>query len=266
MSAIESCLYLGAVVHCRLRPRRHRLRYRVFMLYVDLDALPALARRLRLFSLNRFNLFSLHDADHGDGSGPPAAWVRRHLAAAGIPEAGARIGLACYPRLLGYAFNPISVYFCFDRDAALRAVVYEVNNTFGERHSYLVPIAAGASEPIRHRSAKRLHVSPFIGMQTTYHFRLRVPAGRYSLAIAETDRAGPLLHAAASGRRATLSDATLAAAALRYPLMTLKVIAAIHWEALKLWLKGVPVYRKPRPPAGAVTVLPAAGRPGQDDP
>jgi hypothetical protein len=245
-------------MHQRLRPRRHRLAYRVFAIYVDLDALPALERGLRLFSLNRFNLFSLHDADHGDGAGSPAGWARRQLANAGIAEAGARIGLLCYPRLLGYVFNPISVYFCFDRNQALRAVIYEVHNTFGERHSYLVPLDPGAPEPIRHCCAKRLHVSPFIGMEATYRFHLRSPGKRLAFAIAATDADGPLLHAATTGRRVALTDGALAAAALRFPLMTIKVIAAIHWEALKLWLKGAAVHRKPAPPDAAVTVVSAA--------
>ncbi|MCC6469972.1 MAG: DUF1365 domain-containing protein [Alphaproteobacteria bacterium] len=258
-AAPRSCLYFGTVMHQRLRPRRHRLNYRVFTLYVDLDELPALHRRLRFFSHNRFNLLALHDADHGDGAQAPAAWVRQQLATAGIDTRGGRIGLLCYPRLLGYAFNPISVYFCFDSCDALAAVLYEVHNTFGERHSYLMRVEPGAPEPVRHRCAKRFHVSPFIAMEATYHFRLRPPGERLSIAIAETDAGGPLLHAATTGERTPLTDARLVAALLRYPLMTVKVIAGIHWEALKLWLKGVAVHRKPAPPATPVTIVPAGG-------
>jgi hypothetical protein len=265
IGAPQSCLYFGSVMHRRLRHRRHRLAYRVFTLYVDLDELPALQRRLRLFSWNRFNLFGLNDADLGDGIGSPASWARRQLARAGLAHAGARIGLLCYPRVLGYVFNPISVYFCFDRRGTLGAVIYEVHNTFGERHSYLVPVDPDAPGPFRHHCAKRLHVSPFIGMEATYHFRLGVPGERLSFAIAETDADGPVLQAAATGARVALTDRALVSAFLRYPFMTLKVIAAIHWEALRLWLKGLPVHRKPAPPAAAVTIVPATRTRGRVD-
>jgi hypothetical protein len=256
MSApLESCLYIGRVMHRRLRPRRHRLDYRVFSLYVDLDDLPALTRRLRLFAHNRFSLLALHDADHGDGGTPLARWARGVLQEAGIALPGGRIGLLCYPRLLGYVFNPISVYYCFDRSGRLGAVLYEVHNTFGERHTYVVPVDAAGPGPVRHSAAKRLHVSPFIGMQATYRFRLHAPDERLSLAIREDDADGPLLHAALSGARTELTDASLLRTVLRFPLMTLKVILGIHWEALRLWLKGVAVHRKPAPPASPVTVV-----------
>ncbi len=139
--ALASCLYVGEVVHQRVRPSRHRLRYRVFSALLDLDELPQLDRRLRLFGHNRLNIFSFLDRDHGDGTGAPLRpWVEHHLERAGIELAGGAIRLLCYPRLFGYVFNPLSVYFCHRADGALAAMIYEVNNTFGERHSYLIPV------------------------------------------------------------------------------------------------------------------------------
>lgn len=255
---VESCLYFGAVMHQRLRPRTHRLDYRVFALYVDLDELPALGRALRWFSHNRFNLLSLRERDHGDGSGDLRGWVDGVLADAGVDLRGGRIGLLCYPRLLGYAFNPIAVYFCFDREGALAAVLYQVNNTFGDRHCYLARIPAEAAQTLRHDCGKVLHVSPFIGMDARYHFRVRAPGERLMLAIDETDGEGLLLHAATTGRRAALDDRNILRALVSYPLMTLKVIAGIHWEALKLWHKGVAFHSRPAAPAVMVSVMPDA--------
>lgn len=252
---VQPCLYLGQVTHRRLRPRRHRLAYRVFSLYVDLDRLDALDASLRWFSLGRFNLLSFHGADHGDGKGDLRAWVDRTLSAAGIDLAGGQVGLLSYPRLLGYAFNPLSVYFCFDRGGTLAAMIYQVNNTFGERHCYVTAVAERADAPIRHACAKNLYVSPFIAMDATYHFRVRTPGERLAIAIDETDGGGLLLQAATTGRRTALTDANILGAVLRHPLMTLKVILGIHWEALKLWRKGVALHRRPPPPPRPVTVM-----------
>jgi len=143
---MNSTLYVGSVMHRRLRPRRHRLRYRVFWMLLDLDEIERLPRVLRLFSHNRFNAVSFHDADHGDGSATPLrAQVERHLAAAGIALGGGAIRLLCMPRILGYGFNPLSVYFCYQRSGLLAAILYEVHNTFGERHSYLIPTGGPVS-------------------------------------------------------------------------------------------------------------------------
>lgn len=255
---VESCLYFGAVMHQRLRPRRHRLDYRVFALYADLDDLPALGRRLRWFSHDRLNLLSLREKDHGDGRGDLRGWIDRELSRAGIDLAGGHVGLLCYPRLFGYAFNPIAVYFCFDRTDALVAVLYQVNNTFGDRHCYLARVPRDAASTLRHACAKNLYVSPFIGMDAEYQFRVRVPDERLVLAIDEHDRDGLLLQAATTGRRAVLDDRNILRALLSYPLMTLKVIAGIHWEALKLWRKGVALHKRPPAPATMVSVMPDA--------
>ena len=159
--SLRSTLYAGTVMHRRVRPRAHRLRYRVFWMLLDLDEIAALPHILRLFSHNRFNAVSFFDNDHGDGSGRPLrAQVEEHLQAAGIAPDGGPIRLLCMPRVFGYGFNPLSVYFCYQRDGSLAAMLYEVHNTFGERHSYLIPVerAAGAG----HRSALPKAVSTFL--------------------------------------------------------------------------------------------------------
>lgn len=245
-----SALYLGEVGHRRLRPREHRLRYRVFWLLLDLDEVDGLAARRRLFSHNRFNLISLHDRDHGDGSGAPLrAQAEAHLATSGIQIGGGPIRLLTMPRVLGYVFNPISLYFCHRPDGALAAMIYEVTSTFRERRAYVIPVAPQdrAAGQVRQRAAKTLYVSPFMGMDMEYLFRGQAPGERMALSIDGLDGEGVLIHAHMRGERRPLSDAALARAALSMPLLTLKVVAAIHWEALRLWLKGVRLTRRPRP-------------------
>ncbi len=245
-----SALYRGQVMHRRLRPARHALRYRVFWLLLDLDELPALARRLRLFSCARFNLFAFHPRDHGDGSATPLrAQVETLLAQAGIAGGGA-VRLLTMPRLLGFAFNPISVYYCHDAAGTLSAILYEVNNTFGERHAYLLPVRGGPGI-VHQRAAKAFHVSPFLPLRLDYRFRVMPPGERLVLGISAEDEAGPVLTAALAARRHDLSDAALVRAFLAMPLLTAKVVLAIGWEALLLWLKRVPVIAHPRnhPPA-----------------
>ena len=258
----RNALYQGQVIHHRLRPRRHRLVYRVFSVLLDLDELPDVANRLRLLSHNRSNLFSFHDADHGPGDGSSLrGWVDAQLAAAGIAPDGGRVEVLCYPRILGYVFNPLTVYFCRRADGALAAVLYEVNNTFGERHSYLIPVDDPSAPVVRQACDKRLYVSPFNDVSGGYRFRVVAPDDRVEVIINYVDDQGMILHAAFRGARRPLSDAALAGAFLRYPLMTFKVIAGIHWEALRLWRKGLRLIRRPAPPAEGVTIVAPAGRP-----
>lgn len=238
-------------MHCRLRPVRHRFVYGVFSLLLDLDELGALHRRLRFLSYNRFNLFSFDDRDHGARDGTPLRpWVETQLAANGIGLRGGRIFIHCLPRLLGHVFNPLSLYWCYDRAGRLRAVVCEVKNTFGEQHAYVLPVAETheAGAPVRQRAAKDFYVSPFIPMEAEYRFNVRAPEERLSILIRETDAAGDLLLATQTGSRRALADRALIRACLLFPLVTLKVIGAIHWQALKLWSKGVRLHRRPPTP------------------
>ncbi len=244
-----SALYAGLVVHARLRPRRHRLRYRVFSLLLDLDELDALSRRLRLFGRNRPALFSFHDRDHADGGSELGAWVARQLAAAGVMLRDPKISVLCYPRILGYVFNPLTVWFCSE-GGALKAILYEVHNTYGERRTYVIPVEGGSTH-IEQAAGKALYVSPFVPMDCTSAFHIEAPGERVVVAIDESDAKGLLLKASFAGTRRELSDRTLLVAFFAYPLMTLKVTAAIHWEALKLWLKGVPSFRH-RPAASQI--------------
>jgi DUF1365 family protein len=252
----RSALYVGAVIHRRLRPRPHRLRIRVFWMLFDLDEIDALPRRLRLFSHNRFNALSFHDADHGDGSGRPLRpQIQKHLLDAGIDLEGGRVRLLCMPRVFGYAFNPLSVYFCNDCRGALRALVYEVHNTFGERHSYLIPADNTAAAVVAQQCRKRFYVSPFMDMDLHYRFRVALPGERVSVAINACNGDEPQLAAALAGDRRALSDAMLARVLVSHPLLTLKVIAAIHWHALRLVLKGFRLRPRPLPPSVPVTAV-----------
>jgi DUF1365 family protein len=261
----RSTAFTGHVVHARHRPRAHRLRYGVFYLLLDLDEIADLDRSSRLFTYNRPGLFSFHDRDHGPRDGNPLrAWVDTQLSAAGIDPTGGRVSILCLPRILGYAFNPLSVYFCHDRDDRLTAVLYQVANTFGESHTYLVaqqsqePEENGTYDPdatLHHGFDKVFHVSPFIPMDCRYDITLRPPGADVSIVIRESDRDGPLLAATLHAQRVELTDKFLASTILRYPLLTLKVIAGIHWDALRLWLKRTPLVRHTTPPANPVSIV-----------
>ena len=262
---IRSALYSGRVMHQRLRPMRHRLQYGVFSLLLDLDELPALAKRLRFFSLDRFNLFGLYERDYGAGETGLRAHVERQLRAAGLPATGA-IRLLTMPRILGYAFNPLSVYFCHAPGGALRAILYEVNNTFGERHSYLIEVdaaATGADGLVRQRCDKKMYVSPFLTLDMHYQFTIRPPQNDAPLSIGVDahDNEGPVLIARFDAQPRALTDGALVRAFFGHPLLTLKVVGAIHWEALRLWLKGARLQARPTAPADNVTISTKARNP-----
>jgi len=253
MTAWRSGLYAGRVTHRRLRPRHHRLGYKIFQVLLDLDELPDLDRRLRLFSRGRFNLFGFYDRDHGDGAGDLRVYVRRVLDEAGIAFDDGPVRLLCMPRMLGYVFNPISLFFCHARSGDLVAILYEVNNTFGQRHSYLFPVH-GADSVVRHECAKAFYVSPFMTMDMDYAFEAEPPGARVSTVIRGSDDDGLLITAAFAGERSELSDAVLLRAFVAHPLLTLMVVAGIHWEAIKILLKGVRMTRRPPAPAQAISV------------
>lgn len=250
-----SGLYEGVVVHQRLRPRRHRLRYRIFQLLVDLDELPALGRRLRYFGHNRPALFSFLDRDHGTGEGGPLRpYVEAQLRAAGLDLKGGPIRILCMPRVLGQVFNPLTVYWCHRRDGVLAAVLYEVNNTFGQRHSYLLPVKEPAGPTIHQSCGKRFYVSPLQGMDMAYAFDLRPPGEDVFVAVRGADGAGPMLLATFKGERRELSDRAILTTFMSHPLLAAKVLAAIHWEALRIWLKGARFHPRPPLPPASVSI------------
>jgi DUF1365 family protein len=248
-SGRAASLYLGEVMHARLKPVGHRFTYRVLSLLIDLDRLIEADGLSFLFGVNRGALFSFHERDHGPRDGSSLrAHAARLLAPHGIDLAQGRVLLLCYPRVFGYVFNPLSVYYCYTRDGALTGLIYEVRNMFGEMHSYVRPViptdlsAAG----IRQSELKAFYVSPFIAMGTRYNFRLTPPGEEVRLRILETDAEGPLLAATFVGRRRLLTSRELLADLLRLPFVTAKVMVGIHYEAMRLWLKGAPLYARPR--------------------
>lgn len=253
--AMNSALYLGSVVHRRLRPKKHRLRYRVFFLLIDLDELSALSRTLRLFSLGRFNLFSFIPEDHlFRKTGDLRDEIQDILRDAGMEMGGGSIRLLTMPRILGYGFNPLSIFFCYREDGELQAILYEVHNTFGQTHCYLSS-AAGRAQTRSHACPKAFYVSPFLPMDMVYSFRIRPPGDDFALSISVADADGDLLFATQRLERRKLDDRALSRAFLTHPLLTLKVIAGIHYEALLIWLKGVGLYARPAPPQRTITIV-----------
>lgn len=241
--SFASAIYRGPVVHERVKPKRHRLRYNVFSMLLDLDELSRLDSDLRLFGYNRFAPLSFYDKDHGplDGSAI-RPWVESRLRDAGLPIDGGAIRLLCYPRVFGYVFNPLSVYFCYDKNDDLQAILYEVSNTFHERHTYVIPVT-GESSVIKQSCDKAMYVSPFIEMDCRYHFRIVPPGETTNIVIRQEDREGLLLAASFAGNQIPMTNSNLRRVLTAFPLLTFKIMAGIHWEAMLLWLKGLKIYR-----------------------
>ncbi|TPW26411.1 DUF1365 domain-containing protein [Pararhizobium mangrovi] len=245
-------LYSGKVMHARLKPVAHRFTYAVFSMVVDIDRLAEAGKSCRLLSVDRANVLSFHAADHVDGGHATLrAYVESLLNQAGLAGKARRVLLACYPRVLGYVFNPLSIYYAYDAEDRPIALIYAVRNTFGERHTYVCPIAEGeqTAAGIRQRCDKGFHVSPFVPMAMRYHFRIGEPAEALRWRILETDAQGPLLSATYSARRLPLNDRTVLGLLAHMPAMTWKVIAGIHIEAFRLWAKGARYIPRPDPPA-----------------
>jgi DUF1365 family protein len=257
-STRTSALYEGWVMHQRLRPSSHRLRYRMLSIFLDLDEIDALAKTHRLFSRNRFNLFSFHDRDYGSG-GPESlrSQIEAHLAEAGMPLTNGPIRVLTMPRILGCAFNPLSLFFCYRPQGDLAAILYEVNNTFGQRHAYLIPAELGADGTLRQACTKDFYVSPFLEMGLRYVFS--PPGEKLAMLIRVSDEEGLLLTAAQSARRVSFGDASLLRAFLSHPLQVIRVLGGIHWEALRLWRKGLRPKSRPAPPARPVTAISPTG-------
>lgn len=252
----SSAIYAGSVMHRRLTPRLHRFRYRGFWLLVDLDELNRLPARLKLFSHNRFNIFSLYDRDHGDGSDTALrAQIERKLSQAGLSCSGGQIRLLCMPRMFGYSFNPLSIYFCAHPDGTPAAIVYEVHNTFGERHSYV--LALTDIDDIRHSCDKAFYVSPFLDMDLRYDFAVSQPDERLTVSIRASKQGAPVMIVCLAAKRRELTDPSLLRLLVTMPALTFKVTVAIHWEALRLLCKGLRIRQRVSPSDRAPEPSPA---------
>lgn len=250
----HSALYRGEVIHARLRPVIHKLHYRVFALMMDVDRLEEEASRLRLFSLERFNLFSLTRRQHGHRNGETlSAFAWGQVAKLGLGDEVERIAMLFYPRLLGFAFNPLTVYFCLGADGAPRAMIYEVRNTFGEDLTYVLHAGDPHGQAWTHGIGKNFYVSPFNKVEGDYTFHVTRPEDDLTVGVALKTEGSPLLRTHFRAQSHTLTDGALLKAFFAYPLMTLKVVAAIHWEALKLWRKGLRL--ETRPPAPQTRII-----------
>lgn len=223
---------------------------------LDLDELDRMHQRLKWFSYNSFNMLSFYDRDHGSGTNEPLRpWVESYLNQAGVDLEGGTIKVLCLPRMFGYVFNPITVYYCHHQDGQIKAVLYEVSNTFGQRHTYLFTVGDESDDWYRHSCDKRFFVSPFITVSGHYEFSIKRPNDELYLHIRQTDKDGAMLDAWINGKKTHISDRRLLLCLLRYPLLTLKVIGGIHWEALRIWLKGIPRVTRPSPPQEPVTIV-----------
>ena len=238
---MNSCIYNGEVTHTRFKPVRHFLKYKTFSLLIDLDEINLLDKSIGIFSHNKFNVFSFYDKDHGDRDGGNLKdWVISNLKKFGVKENITNIKVLCYPRILGYVFNPLSIFYCYEKDK-LVAIFYEVKNTFNEQHTYIFKIKN--NEEIIQKCRKKFYVSPFMDMETYYNFKLLNPNDKLSVFIKQTDADGTILTATQTGDKKEFNFKQLAINFLKYPLMTIKIISSIHYEALLLWKKGA-IYRK----------------------
>ena len=248
------CIYRGEVVHKRVRPVEHKLKYRVFSLAMDVDKLSQTAKKLRLFSANGFNIFSIKEADHGHRdhrSISEFAWEQvRH---AKLQNDVKKIMMVFYPRIFGFAFNPLTVYFCIDGTGTPLLMIYEVRNTFGENLTYVLPAGAQNGASFSHKIDKEFYVSPFNNVEGDYTFHVTRPDDKVTIGVALKTDDAPLLRTHFRGVKTKLSDRKLIGMLFRYPLMTAKIVAGIHWEALLLWRKGLSLETRPPAPAHRIS-------------
>lgn len=243
---MSSALYASQVAHARQQPVEYRFAYRTFSIKVDLDCIEQEAQKLRWLSLNSFNLVSLNYKDHGPRDGTPwRQWADDFLAQYGV-ERPARVELVCYPRILGYSFNPLSMWYAYDADQQLIAIIAEVSNTFGQWHHYVLKVTEPVGKSIQAQAEKIFHVSPSIDMDARYHFRLGLPAQKLFTSIRETRQGVEFFSASEAGQVLELTDRHLLKQVGFAPVSMLKVIGLIHWWALKIFIKGGKFHRTPK--------------------
>ena len=244
MSQFNSCIYSGFVTHRRFKPKRHFFSYKTFSLLIDLQEIKNLEKKIKFFSYNKFNILSFYDIDHGPRDGSSLSdWVKKTLLKSKITIGSGTIKLLCYPRFFGYVFNPLSIFYCYDDSLNLRAILYEVKNTFNEQHTYVFSTSP-SSNLILHKCNKKFYVSPFIEMETFYNFRLLKPEKKINVLIKQSDEKGLLLIARQVGEKLDLTSKNLFFEFVKHPLMSIKVISAIHFEAFRLWFKGIKHVKK----------------------
>ena len=240
---MTSSIYNGTVIHKRFKPKVHYFKYKVFSLLIDLSDLNLLNKNINFFSYNNFNLISFFDKDHGERDGSSLVeWEKKNLKENNINSENIRIKLLCYPRILGYVFNPLSVFFVYDKQENLISILYEVKNTFGEQHTYI--FKAENNNLLQHNCSKKFHVSPFIEMNCNYFFKILKPAEKISVIIDQYQLNEKILFASQDGRRVDFNSKELLKSYIKHPLMTFKIISAIHFEAFKLWVKGIKFVKK----------------------
>ncbi|MDC3127238.1 DUF1365 domain-containing protein [Candidatus Pelagibacter bacterium] len=237
---MNSCIYNGVVTHTRFKPVKHFLKYNTFSLLIDLDEIKDLDQKNIIFSYNKFNIFSFYNKDHGDRDGKSLKnWIYDKLRRFKINSNIDKIKLLCYPRIFGYVFNPLSIFYCYENNS-LKAIFYEVKNTFNEQHTYV--FETNNSDSIEQSCKKKFYVSPFMDMNTYYDFKLINPGEQLFVSIKQTDKAGIILTAVQTGDKKKFNLKQLLINLFKYPLMTVKIISAIHFEAFLLWKKGA-IYR-----------------------
>lgn len=239
----NSKIYTGKVIHKRFKPKEHYFKYNVFSLLIDLNELEEINKYIKFFSYNKFNIISFFDKDHGDRDGSSIKlWVKKNLRNIGIMTEDISIKLLCYPRIFGYVFNPLSTYFIYNKHSELISIFYEVKNTFGEQHTYI--FKAQDEKTVQNKCKKKFYVSPFIEMDCEYHFKTLNPREQLSVVINQNDKDGKLLFASQDGISKDFNNKNLILSYLTHPLMTFKIIGAIHYEAFKLWAKRIKLIAK----------------------
>ena len=239
----NSKIYIGKVIHKRFKPKEHYFKYNVFSLLIDLNELEEINKYINFFSYNKFNIISFYDKDHGDRDGSSIKlWVKKNLRNIGILTEDISIKLLCYPRIFGYVFNPLSTYFIYNKHSELISIFYEVKNTFGEQHTYI--FKAQDEKTVQNKCKKKFYVSPFIEMDCEYHFKTLNPREQLSVVINQNDKDGKLLFASQDGISKDFNNKNLILSYLTHPLMTFKIIGAIHYEAFKLWVKRIRLIAK----------------------